>query len=115
MLKTTVFLKSMNDFVAFNTLYAEFFGETKPARSCVEVARLPKDVLVEIEWVTPSRNSDRSGVFVLRVRVADVPGSSLLRASELCRARNRGASPALYARNDKTKAHSMHWVRRKPE
>jgi enamine deaminase RidA (YjgF/YER057c/UK114 family) len=48
-LKTTVFLKSMNDFVAFNTLYAEFFGETKPARSCVEVARLPKDVLVEIE------------------------------------------------------------------
>ena len=48
-LKTTVFLKSMNDFVPFNKLYAEFFGETKPARSCVEVARLPKDVLVEIE------------------------------------------------------------------
>ncbi|RXK35470.1 endoribonuclease L-PSP [Tremella mesenterica] len=48
-LKTTVFLKNMNDFVAFNTIYAGFFGETKPARSCVEVARLPKDVLVEIE------------------------------------------------------------------
>lgn len=48
-LKTTVFLKSMNDFVAFNNIYAEFFGETKPARSCVEVARLPKDVLVEVE------------------------------------------------------------------
>jgi enamine deaminase RidA (YjgF/YER057c/UK114 family) len=41
----------MNDFAAFNKLYAEFFGETKPARSCVEVARLPKDVLVEMEWV----------------------------------------------------------------
>ncbi|EIW66349.1 hypothetical protein TREMEDRAFT_70231 [Tremella mesenterica DSM 1558] len=50
-LKTTVFLKNMNDFVAFNTIYAGFFGETKPARSCVEVARLPKDVLVEIEFV----------------------------------------------------------------
>lgn len=48
-LKTLVFLKSMNDFAAFNKLYAEFFGETKPARSCVEVARLPKDVLVEME------------------------------------------------------------------
>ena len=47
--KCVVFLKSMNDFAAFNSLYAEFFGETKPARSCVEVARLPKDVLVEIE------------------------------------------------------------------
>ena len=48
-LKTLVFLKDMNDFAAFNKLYAEFFGETKPARSCVEVARLPKDVLVEME------------------------------------------------------------------
>ncbi|KAL7424274.1 hypothetical protein Q5752_001863 [Cryptotrichosporon argae] len=50
-LKTTVFLKSMDDFAAFNTLYAQYFGETKPARSCVEVARLPKDVLVEIEAI----------------------------------------------------------------
>ncbi|KAK6903288.1 hypothetical protein V866_007980 [Kwoniella sp. B9012] len=50
-LKTTCFLKSMDDFVAFNKIYAEFFGETKPARSCVEVARLPKDVLVEVEFV----------------------------------------------------------------
>jgi 2-iminobutanoate/2-iminopropanoate deaminase len=48
-LKTLVFLKDMNDFAAFNKLYAELFGETKPARSCVEVARLPKDVLVEME------------------------------------------------------------------
>ena len=50
-LKSTVFLKSMNDFAAFNKLYAEFFGESKPARSCVEVARLPRDVLVEMEYV----------------------------------------------------------------
>ena len=50
-LKSTVFLKSMNDFAAFNQLYANFFGDTKPARSCVEVARLPKDVLVEMEYV----------------------------------------------------------------
>ena len=48
-LKSTVFLKSMDDFAAFNKLYGEFFGESKPARSCVEVARLPKDVLVEME------------------------------------------------------------------
>jgi 2-iminobutanoate/2-iminopropanoate deaminase len=41
----------MNDFAAFNTLYAGFFGDTKPARSCVKVTRLPKDVLVEMEFV----------------------------------------------------------------
>ena len=50
-IKTTVFIKDMNDFVALNGVYAEMFGETKPARSCVEVARLPKDVKVEIEAV----------------------------------------------------------------
>ena len=49
--KTTVFIKDMNDFAALNGIYAEMFGETKPARSCVEVARLPKDVKVEIECV----------------------------------------------------------------
>ena len=49
--KTTVFIKNMNDFVALNKVYAELFGDTKPARSCVEVARLPKDVLVEIECI----------------------------------------------------------------
>ena len=49
--KTTVFLKSMNDFAAMNEIYAETFGESKPARSTVEVARLPKDVLVEIEVI----------------------------------------------------------------
>ncbi len=49
--KTTVFIKDMNDFAKVNEVYAEFFTENFPARSCVEVARLPKDVLVEIEAV----------------------------------------------------------------
>ena len=49
--KTTVFIKDMNDFAALNAVYAELFGDTKPARSCVEVARLPKDVKLEIEAV----------------------------------------------------------------
>ena len=49
--KTTVFIKDMNDFAAINEVYSEFFTENFPARSCVEVARLPKDVLVEIEAV----------------------------------------------------------------
>lgn len=50
-LKTTVFLKDMNDFVEMNEIYSKFFGDHKPARATVEVARLPKDVLVEIECV----------------------------------------------------------------
>ena len=50
-IKTTVFISAMNNFAAMNEVYATFFGETAPARSCVEVARLPKDVLVEIEAV----------------------------------------------------------------
>ena len=49
--KTTVFIRDMNDFAAVNRIYAAFFGDHKPARSCVEVARLPKDGLVEIEAV----------------------------------------------------------------
>ncbi|KAF4622949.1 hypothetical protein D9613_002269 [Agrocybe pediades] len=49
--KTTVFLKSMDDFVAVNGVYAKFFGNHAPARSAVEVARLPKDVLVEVECI----------------------------------------------------------------
>lgn len=48
-IKTTVFLKDMNDFAAMNEIYAEFFNASKPARSTIEVARLPKDALVEIE------------------------------------------------------------------
>jgi 2-iminobutanoate/2-iminopropanoate deaminase len=50
-LKTTVFLRDMRDFQAFNAVYAEFFKEPFPARSCVQVAALPKDSLVEIEAV----------------------------------------------------------------
>ena len=49
--KSTVFIKDMNEFAQINEVYAEFFGENKPARSCVEVARLPKDVKVEIEVI----------------------------------------------------------------
>lgn len=50
-IKTTVFLKDMNDFAAMNEVYAEFFQQPYPARSAVQVARLPKDVLVEIEAI----------------------------------------------------------------
>lgn len=49
--KTTVFIKNMNDFGTVNGIYAQYFTEPYPARSCVEVARLPKDVLVEIEVI----------------------------------------------------------------
>lgn len=49
--KSTVFIKDMNEFAQINEVYAEFFGENKPARACVEVARLPKDVKVEIQVI----------------------------------------------------------------
>ena len=49
--KVTVFLTDMNNFADMNQVYAEFFGENPPARSCVEVSRLPKDVDVEIEVI----------------------------------------------------------------
>jgi 2-iminobutanoate/2-iminopropanoate deaminase len=49
--KATVFLKDMNNFAAMNEVYAKYLGDAKPARSTVEVARLPKDVQVEIEVV----------------------------------------------------------------
>lgn len=49
--KTTVFLKDMGDFAAVNQVYARHFSEPYPARSCVEVAKLPKDGLFEIEAV----------------------------------------------------------------
>ena len=50
-LKTTVFLKNMNDFAAMNEVYGKHFSAEPPARSTVEVARLPKDVLVEIDVI----------------------------------------------------------------
>jgi 2-iminobutanoate/2-iminopropanoate deaminase len=49
--KATVFLRDMNEFAAVNEIYASYFGVHKPARSTVEVARLPKDVAIEIELV----------------------------------------------------------------
>ena len=49
--KTTVFIKTMDDFGAINAIYAQYFTEPFPARSCVEVARLPKDVLLECEVI----------------------------------------------------------------
>jgi 2-iminobutanoate/2-iminopropanoate deaminase len=50
-IKTTVFIKDMNDFAKVNEIYSKYFTGECPARSCVEVARLPKDVLIEIEAV----------------------------------------------------------------
>ena len=49
--KTTVFIKEMNDFGAINEVYAKYFTEPYPSRSCVEVASLPKDVMLEIEAI----------------------------------------------------------------
>jgi len=49
--RCTVFLKDMNDFAAMNQVYGKYFGSAPPARSTVEVARLPKDVLVEIDVI----------------------------------------------------------------
>ncbi len=50
-IKATVFIKDMNQFAQVNEIYATYFGDHKPARSTVEVARLPKDVFVEIELI----------------------------------------------------------------
>jgi 2-iminobutanoate/2-iminopropanoate deaminase len=49
--KTTVFLKDMNDFAEMNTVYGEFFRSAPPARATVEVSRLPRDVSVEIDCI----------------------------------------------------------------
>ena len=49
--KTTVFIKNMDDFAVINGIYSEYFKENSPARACVEVARLPKDVLIEMEAI----------------------------------------------------------------
>jgi len=50
-IKTLVFVKDMNDFAAINEVYSKFFTKNYPARSCVQVAKLPKDALVEIEAI----------------------------------------------------------------
>lgn len=54
--KTTVFLKDMNEFASMNEVYGEYFKQDPPARSTVEVARLPKDVRVEIEVIALAGN-----------------------------------------------------------
>lgn len=54
--KCTVFLKSMDDFAAVNAVYAEWFGDHRPARAAVEVSRLPRDVDVEIETIARQSN-----------------------------------------------------------
>lgn len=54
-IKTTVFLKDLNDFEKVNGIYANYFSEPYPARSCVEVAKLPKEVLIEIEFVAATK------------------------------------------------------------
>ena len=56
-LKTTVFLRDLNDFTVVNEVYAAFFGEHRPARSTVQVARLPRDSAVEIELVAAVRGA----------------------------------------------------------
>lgn len=53
--KTTVFIKDMNDFAVMNNMYAEYFTQDCPARACFEIARLPKDALVEIEVIAVCR------------------------------------------------------------
>ena len=50
-IKTTIFLKDLNDFNVVNEVYATYFNENNPARSCVEVAKLPKDAVIEIEAI----------------------------------------------------------------
>ena len=62
--KATVFIKDMNDFGAINEVYGQYFTDHKPARSCVEVARLPKDVLVEIEVIALVNNWGRLRNFI---------------------------------------------------
>lgn len=56
-IKTVVFIKDMNDFAKVNEIYSKYFKKDCPARSCVEVARLPKDVLIEIEAIVAKKVS----------------------------------------------------------
>ncbi|PIZ66980.1 reactive intermediate/imine deaminase [Candidatus Roizmanbacteria bacterium CG_4_10_14_0_2_um_filter_33_96] len=54
--KTTVFIKNMADYTIFNQIYGEYFKENKPARATVEVSRLPKDCLIEIDAIAVIKN-----------------------------------------------------------
>lgn len=57
-LKTTIYLKNLSDFSRVNTIYGAFFDENPPARACVEVSRLPQDVLVEIDMIAAAPTED---------------------------------------------------------
>ena len=57
-LRTTIFLKNLSDFDTVNGIYAKRFDDTPPARACVEVSRLPKDVLVEIDMIAADPDAD---------------------------------------------------------
>ena len=57
-LRTTIFLKNMNDFAKINEIYGAFFDDNPPARACVEVSRLPKDVLIEIDMIAAHPQED---------------------------------------------------------
>lgn len=61
-IKTTVFIKDMNSFADMNAVYSEYFQPPYPARSCVEAARLPKDVLVEIEAIAVKSADKGAGI-----------------------------------------------------
>ena len=91
MVKTTIFLKDMDDFGAVNEVYAEFFSEPYPARSTVEVARLPKDLRVEIEAIACAE---------ARCRPAHAPRRAPTQTQEppLCRSISRWISASLMAR-----------------
>jgi 2-iminobutanoate/2-iminopropanoate deaminase len=72
-IKTTVFLKDMNDFPGMNEIYGGYFSEALPARSTVQVARLPKDALIEIECVADvSQAQRRKGTKVQRKGQSDI-------------------------------------------
>jgi 2-iminobutanoate/2-iminopropanoate deaminase len=60
-LRTTIFLKNLSDFSKVNTIYGAFFDENPPARACVEVSRLPKDVLVEIDMIAAAPPEEENG------------------------------------------------------
>ena len=91
-LKATCFLKSMGDFSKFNGIYAGYFGETPPARETVEVARLPRDVLVEVSLicgmktiVDPLARSpvDGSAVYGPRVDGSTAPNVAFLSSGSI--------------------------------
>ena len=68
-----MFLKNMNDFVPFNNTYSTLFNEALPARSAVEVARLPKDVLVEVEIIAAVKEKRNQQRIVGRPHFASSP------------------------------------------